>query len=309
MSTESPTCLLNDNNHTHKPLTLAIAVSMVLHGIALVILIVPAAVNIASVNDSLNEPVIDLVIAPVFRRNAETTQIQPLPDQPESESITTASAAPINSSSTPDSQNKDIVVENITPEPDYPEPLLSGSLLQNFSEQVSGETVATVNLEETVIQARAIKRNPKSPQSSPDVSMPLLYEIRNSIVTLEQQESNHWMPQCQQGDPIKTFMSCNDAQVFDFSSLETRSFVVLDRGGRENDSNRVSFIASQSQQLIENISGAAERSVPGTYLVEEIQAGIGVYSLQGNQRLQRLQNQMHANDGVWQQMQRTLNPF
>jgi|GEM_PF-3143563 len=67
-------------------------------------------------------------------------------------------------------------------------------------------------------------------------------------------------------------------------------------------------IAGNQQQLRSGIRSYNLDGVDNDYLLEELSQGIEVYSGTGNTRLERLTDQIYSNDPVYQQAKRIMNP-
>jgi len=79
-------------------------------------------------------------------------------------------------------------------------------------------------------------------------------------------------------------------------------------GPDEQSRRAMGTVADNQQQLRSGIQAFSPAGVDDEYLLEELSQGIEVYSATGNTRLERLYKQSLRNDPVYQQAERIMNP-
>lgn len=165
------------------------------------------------------------------------------------------------------------------------------------------ENLVEIDLPEVVEPILSRPANDKGRQREAVVPTRMaLQQVIRSIS--EQNSSNFWHTDCNYLQLQNELIKCDETEEPDYSNPDNRYFVKVPQSDNARQAQR--FIAGNSRELKARLNTTALEGIASEYIISELEAGIRVYSTTGNVPLQRLRDQMSANDPVYQQMKRIM---
>jgi len=149
----------------------------------------------------------------------------------------------------------------------------------------------------------------KDPASETEVIAPTRMALQQVIRSLSEQDSaNAWSTNCDALQRLNELINCDEQTGPDFSILESSLANSLFNTTPQADSARVAqrFIGGNSGELAARLNSMDLGGVTSDYLISEIEAGISIYSSNGNENLERAEDQLNSGDPVYQQMRRAM---
>ena len=169
------------------------------------------------------------------------------------------------------------------------------------------ENLVEINLPE--VEGPVPTQSTEAQGRETEVISPTRMALQRVIRSLSEQDSSKsWNTNCDALQRQNELINCEEQTEPDFSILESSLANRLFSTTPQSDSARVAqrFIGGNSGELAARLNSMDLGGVTSDYLINEIEAGISIYSSNGNVRLERLEDQANANDPAYQQMRRVM---
>ncbi len=165
------------------------------------------------------------------------------------------------------------------------------------------ENLVEIDLPEVVEPILSRPANDQGRQR--EAVVPTRMALQQVIRSISEQNSSHfWHTDCNYLQLQNELIKCDETEEPDYSNPDNRYFVKVPQSDNARQAQR--FIAGNSRELKARLNTSALEGIASEYIISELEAGIRVYSTTGNVPLQRLRDQMSANDPVYQQMKRIM---
>jgi hypothetical protein len=164
-----------------------------------------------------------------------------------------------------------------------------------------------------LVEVPVIAESPTSPSNAeqsdrPRSITPDQMAIRQIVKSMSDREAkNNWQFNCTQSQKNNEFIKCADdaSDIIDSQSLDSRRYFLTAQP--DNTARRAqAFIGQNTATLRSRLNSVALDNITSGQLLEDIEASISVYSNTGNVPVQRLTDQIYANDPAYQQMKRVM---
>ena len=279
---------MESEQNVHGTLSLPVLVSLLLHGLVLAIFFTLGLLRPDEPGDAPKVVRINLLPA----NSLQPTEVLEPVEEPAPIEITEPELLV---------ESEAIVVpQNLESEPVNQSPL---------SVEPPRKSLVEINLPTEVESGQTLQPGDSSRQVQPAIPDRLV--MQQAIKSLANQErSNSRNTDCNPSQQKNELIQCDEGQDVAFSIRDTRlANRFFAAAAPLSDARQVQgFIGSNAGVLKERLDSMTVEGLNGDYLINELEAGVGVYSATGNVPLQRLQDQINANDPAYQLMKKMTNP-